>query len=145
MLKIKISSDLDSQVHQDSVAIRQAVFVQEQNVPVDREVDADEGKAIYFTGYNDAGEAEATLRLLPESYGFHVQRVAVAKAGRGLGRGREMMTAAINYGKEHGAQSLQLGAQVHATGFYETLGFKFTAKPQFMDAGIPHREMIYTY
>ncbi|WDF83815.1 GNAT family N-acetyltransferase [Lacticaseibacillus pabuli] len=144
-MKIKVSSDLNSQVHQDSVAIRQAVFVQEQHVPADLEVDAEEGRAIYFTGYNDDGVPVATLRLLPEDYGFHVQRVAVAKAGRGLGLGREMITAAIQYGKEHGAQSLQLGAQVHATGFYERLGFKYTAKPQFLDAGIPHREMIYTY
>lgn len=145
MLNIKISADLSSPVHQDSVAIRQAVFVQEQHVPADLEVDADEDKATYFTGYDASGKPLATLRLLREDYGFHVQRVAVLKNARGKGYGRQMIQAAIDYGKKQGVQKLMLGAQVHAVGFYKQLGFSLTAKPEFMDAGIHHREMELVY
>ncbi|WP_155286581.1 GNAT family N-acetyltransferase [Lacticaseibacillus zhaodongensis] len=144
-MNIKVSNDLDSAVHQDSVQIREAVFVEEQHVPSALEVDADEGKATYFTGYDAAGQPLATLRLLREDYGFHVQRVAVVKAARGKGYGREMIQAAIDYGKQQHVQKLMLGAQVHATGFYERLGFSMTAKPEFLDAGIRHREMELVY
>ena len=145
MLNIKVSSDITSQVHTDSMAIRNDVFVKEQNVPMELEVDADEAKATYLTGYNENGRAVATLRLLPESYGLHVQRVAVRKEARGHGLGREMMAAAITYGRKQGVAKLMLGAQVHAAGFYEKLGFTATDKPEFMEAGIRHREMAYIY
>jgi predicted GNAT family N-acyltransferase len=145
MLNIQISTDLDSAVHRDSVAIRNEVFVQEQGVPMALEVDADEPRATYFTGYDEGGQALATLRLLPESYGLHVQRVAVRKSARGLGLGREMINAAIEYGRKQGVAKLMLGAQVHATGFYTKLGFTLTNKPEFLDAGIRHREMAYVY
>nr|WP_263849096.1 GNAT family N-acetyltransferase [Lacticaseibacillus nasuensis] len=36
---------------------------------------------------------------------------------------------------------MRLGAQVHAVGFYERLGYHLTARPEFLDAGIRHREM----
>ncbi|WP_127848342.1 GNAT family N-acetyltransferase [Lacticaseibacillus hulanensis] len=140
-MQIKTTTVLDSQIHAHSVAIRTAVFVKEQNVPTELEVDEDEGKCVYFVGYNNAGTPMATLRLNPESYGYHVQRVAVMKQARGTGLGREIMQKAIEYAKEHGAEKLVLGAQTHATGFYEGLGFTYTNKPEFMDAGIPHREM----
>jgi predicted GNAT family N-acyltransferase len=145
MLNIKVSTDMDSAVHRDSVAIRHEVFVQEQGVPMALEVDEAEPRAIYFTGYDDQGRALATLRLLPESYGLHVQRVAVRQEARGRGLGREMINAAIAYGRHEGIAKLMLGAQVHATGFYTKLGFQLTDKPEFMDAGIRHREMAYVY
>lgn len=53
-MEVKSTTDLDSQVHHDSVQIRTHVFVEEQHVPANLEVDADEGKATYFVVY-DAG------------------------------------------------------------------------------------------
>lgn len=141
---IKTTTDINSPVHEDSVAIRTAVFVQEQNVPADLEVDADEGRCTYLVGYDDAGTAVATLRLNPEPYGFHVQRVAVMQSARGTGLGQAIMREAIDIAKERGAHKLVLGAQVHATGFYARLGFTFTDKPEFTEAGIQHREMAIT-
>ena len=41
----------------------------------------------------------------------------------------------------HGAHELRLGAQVQAVGFYKTLGYTLTERPEFLDAGIRHREM----
>lgn len=145
MLKIKQTHDLNTNIYRDSLAIRLEVFVNEQGVPESLEVDADEAKATYLTGYDEQLHAQATLRLLPENDGWHVQRVAVRSAARGQGFGRDIMQAAIDAGRHANRDFLILGAQTHACGFYEKLGFTPTSRPAFEEAGIPHREMIYRY
>lgn len=139
-MEVKSTTDLDSQVHHDSVQIRTHVFVEEQHVPANLEVDADEGKATYFFVY-DAGLPVATARILPEGTGYHVQRVAVEKAYRKHGLGKMVLNAIIAYAREQNVAFLKLGAQLQAIGFYKTLGFQLTDQPEFLDAGIRHREM----
>ena len=139
-MEVKSTTDLDSQVHHDSVQIRTHVFVEEQHVPANLEVDADEGKATYFVVY-DAGLPVATARILPEGTGYHVQRVAVEKAYRKHGLGKMVLNAIIAYAREQNVAFLKLGAQLQANGFYKTLGFQLTDQPEFLDAGIRHREM----
>ena len=139
-MEVKSTTDLDSQVHHDSVQIRTHVFVEEQHVPANLEVDADEGKATYFVVY-DAGLPVATARILPEGTGYHVQRVAVEKAYRKHGLGKMVLNAIIAYAREQNVAFLKLGAQLQAIGFYKTLGFQLTDQPEFLDAGICHREM----
>ena len=139
-MEVKSTTDLDSQVHHDSVQIRTHVFVEEQHVPANLEVDADEGKATYFVVY-DAGLPVATARILPEGTGYHVQRVAVEKAYRKHGLGKMVLNAIIAYAREQNVAFLKLGAQLQPIGFYKTLGFQLTDQPEFLDAGIRHREM----
>lgn len=139
-MEVKSTTDLDSQVHHDSVQIRTHVFVEEQHVLANLEVDADEGKATYFVVY-DAGLPVATARILPEGTGYHVQRVAVEKAYRKHGLGKMVLNAIIAYAREQNVAFLKLGAQLQAIGFYKTLGFQLTDQPEFLDAGIRHREM----
>ncbi|MDE3294135.1 GNAT family N-acetyltransferase [Lacticaseibacillus rhamnosus] len=139
-MEVKSTTDLDSQVHHDSVQIRTHVFVEEQHVPANLEVDADEGKATYFVVY-DAGLPVATARILPEGTGYHVQRVAVEKAYRKHGLGKMVLNAIIAYAREQNVAFLKLGAQLQAIGFYKTLDFQLTDQPEFLDAGIRHREM----
>ena len=139
-MEVKSTTDLDSQVHHDSVQIRTHVFVEEQHVPANLEVDADEGKATYSVVY-DAGLPVATARILPEGTGYHVQRVAVEKAYRKHGLGKMVLNAIIAYAREQNVAFLKLGAQLQAIGFYKTLGFQLTDQPEFLDAGIRHREM----
>ena len=116
------------------------LFRSEQHVPANLEVDADEGKATYFVVY-DAGLPVATARILPEGTGYHVQRVAVEKAYRKHGLGKMVLNAIIAYAREQNVAFLKLGAQLQAIGFYKTLGFQLTDQPEFLDAGIRHREM----
>ena len=140
-MELKTTTALDSAIHQDSVQIRTHVFVKEQHVPADLEVDSDEGKATYFVLY-DAGLPVATARILPEANGYHVQRVAVEKVYRKHGLGKMVLTAIIKYARQHHVAFLKLGAQIQAVGFYKTLGFELTNRPEFLDAGIRPREMI---
>lgn len=140
----RFSRNLKSTVHEDSVALRTEVFVHEQHVPVELEVDADEDRCLYIVAYDlrsDPPHPAATLRLLPESYGLHVQRVAVAKDHRGTGLGRALVEQAHAYAQRNGVHQLRLNAQTHATGFYESLGYLYADRPEFLDAGIPHRAM----
>ena len=77
--------------------------------------------------------------VLGEAYG-KIGRVAVLEAARGLGLGKAIMRAAADVLREEGAREARLAAQTHALGFYEALGFQAYG-PEFMDAGIPHRDM----
>ncbi|MCI1985662.1 MAG: GNAT family N-acetyltransferase [Lactobacillus sp.] len=139
-MEIRTTTHLDSATYADALTIRRNVFVSEQGVDPTLEVDADEAKATYFVAY-EAGLAVGCGRLLPESYGYHVQRVAVEKAFRHRGVGKALLDAMRVFAQEVGANELRLGAQVQALGFYKALGYTPTPKPEFTEAGIQHREM----
>lgn len=142
-LAIEITTSLSSPVYDDALAIRQEVFVQEQHVPADLEVDSDEGKAIYFVAYDDDHHAEGTVRLVPDEHGVgDVQRMAVRKTDRHHGIGRVLLNAVADYAAKNAYAALLLHAQVHAIPFYEKLGYTLTDRPEFLDAGIRHREMV---
>ena len=138
---IKQSNDLKSQVYQDALALRQAVFVNEQHVPAALEIDADEARAHYLVGYQRQ-QPVATLRLLATDDYYHVQRVAVAKSARRQGLGQQLMQAAADFTQQSGKRGLILNAQVSAIAFYTRLGYVATDKPRFFEAGIQHQEMI---
>lgn len=140
-MQIKQTRDLTSPYYQDGLAIRQAVFVAEQKVPAEMEIDEFEDQALYFTGYLDQ-QPVATLRVLTEGDFYHVQHVATMKAYRHQGLGLELMQAAEASAKKAGHKGLILNAQVTAVPFYERLGYQATDKERFLDAGILHQEMI---
>ena len=139
-MEIKTTTHTDSATYKDALAIRQTVFVQEQHVDPALEIDADEDRCTYFVAY-EAGLPIGCARLLPEAYGYHIQRVAVEKAFRHRGVGKALLDAMRKFAIEVQAPELRLGAQVQALGFYKALGYTPTAKPQFEEAGIQHREM----
>ncbi|MFD0897803.1 GNAT family N-acetyltransferase [Loigolactobacillus binensis] len=138
-MEVRHTTDLSSPIYQAALAIRKTVFVQEQQVPLSIEIE-NEDKTIHFVGYVDH-QPVATARLLPENGGYHVQRVAILKAHRGHEYGRELFAALETYARQQKRLTLTLGGQDQALGFYQRLGFTQTARPGFLDAGIPHHEM----
>lgn len=140
-MQILHTTKLDSQVYQDALAIRKAVFVQEQYVSLADEIDQNEAQACHFVGYL-AQHPIATARLLPiNPTTYHIQRVAIIRAQRGNHFGRQLFQALENYARRQKHFHLTLNAQDQAIGFYQHLGFHVTQRPGFMDAGIPHHEM----
>lgn len=140
MQEIKVSNDLNSNVYKDSLKIRQAVFVEEQKVPADIEVDANEDKCIYNTLYVEEKPA-ATARYYPTpDNGIHIQRVAVLKDYRQKGLASELINKIAVDAKTQGYTYIVLGAQDQANGFYKKLGFKVIGE-QYEEAGILHHEM----
>lgn len=128
------------QEYQDVLAIREAVFIDEQGVTREEEFDEYESSAHYFIGYDEDGKPMATARYRGVGSTAKVERVAVMKAYRGRGIGKQLIVALEQIAMEHGYQHFKLGAQTHAIPFYESLGYKAYGDI-FMDAGIPHRHM----
>ena len=130
-------------------AIRRQVFVDEQQVPVELELDGEDIEAQHFLVeinettmlVDDKLPAIATARVLRDG---HVGRVAVRKAYRHLGVGRALMNFIIAHYRNTPLPSLYLHSQVAAIEFYLTLGFVESGS-EFLDAGIPHKLMRRKY
>lgn len=129
---------------QDCVSIRTHVFVEEQGVPEELEVDSrdEEGSGcMHFLMLDGEGVPFGTFRAYFEDpVTVHLQRFCILKDMRGRGFGREAFEFAVRYFKALGAEKITFGAQVSAMGFYEKVGCA-AVSDLFMDAGIPHRTM----
>lgn len=121
-------------------AIRAKVFIEEQGVPEAEERDDHDADAIHLIAFAD-NIAVGTARLLVAGTTGKIGRVAVLVSHRGRSLGQGLIKAALIEIQSLGLTQAKLGAQTHAIGFYETLGFEATG-PEYMDAGIPHRDMI---
>ncbi len=121
-------------------SIRLRVFVKEQNVPREIELDADDQRAIHFLAFI-AGRAVGTARVVFNGKQAKVGRMAVLKSFRKKGVGRELLEESLKLAWKKGGKSLILHAQVPVVGFYEKRGFRCVGRT-FMEAGIPHRKMI---
>ena len=83
-----------------------------------------------------------TARLLIQGETGKIGRVCVLAEVRGAGIGAALIRAAVaELAAIQGISRARLGAQVHALGFYERLGFAAVG-PVYMDAGIEHRDMV---
>ncbi len=122
------------------LAIRHAVFVEEQGITVADDVDGCDDEALHLLASIDDIPV-ATARLLMSGDVGKIGRVAVLKAHRGNGLGVALIEGAVDTLRANGVARAMLGAQVDAVGFYEALGF-IAYGPEFDDAGILHREMV---
>ncbi|KAA9397281.1 GNAT family N-acetyltransferase [Haloarcula sp. CBA1130] len=123
-----------------ATAVRTAVFVEEQGVSEDEELDGNDSDAVQFLA-SDGEQPVGTARLrFPESTVGKVERVAVREPHRGDGVGAALMRAAEDAARDDGATKLKLHAQTHVEPFYQQLGYE-TVSDEFEEAGIPHVEM----
>ncbi|WP_437572308.1 GNAT family N-acetyltransferase [Sorangium sp. So ce542] len=130
----------DSPHYVGALRLRYEVFVVEQAVPADIEVDELDEAAQHFVVL-DGDEVVATMRIVPYGDALKVGRVAVRKDLRGTGLGRRLLEEAIRVAEAQGARALVLNAQVAAAPFYRKLGF-VEEGPTFDEAGIPHTRMV---
>lgn len=121
----------------DLLQVRREVFVVEQGVPEDIEIDEHDPVSIHFLARDAAGVPIGTARLLPEG---RIGRMAVLTTWRRSGVGRALLSAAMETARERGESRLFLHAQIHSIPFYESLGFSVCGE-EFDEADIPHREM----
>jgi predicted GNAT family N-acyltransferase len=117
--------------------IRFAVFVEEQRVPLEMEMDEFDPQCLHALAYSAEGEAIGTGRLLPDG---HIGRMAVVKAWRGRGVGGAMLQGLIGAARLRGDREVILSAQTHAIAFYRKHGFAEEGA-EYDDAGIPHQAM----
>ena len=124
------------ELQNDAKLIREQVFIQEQQIAVEDEWDAEDAVSVHFVIY-DQDQPIATARLLKNN---SVGRVAVLKSHRGTGIGKLLMQQIIQQAKHQQREFLKLSSQVHAIQFYAGLGFKVEGE-QYLDCGIPHVDM----
>jgi len=117
--------------------VREQVFVQEQQVPIELEWDAIDPQCRHLLALDANGAPIGTARLLPDG---HIGRMAVLKSWRGRGVGSALLRAAVGLARELGFAEVVLNAQVSALPFYSRQGFAAEGKV-FMEAGMPHRCM----
>jgi predicted GNAT family N-acyltransferase len=120
----------------DAGGIRKAVFVGEQAVPMELELDGLDGDALHAVAYGPEGEAIGTGRLLADG---HVGRLAVLPEWRRKGVGRALLERLLEVAGERAP--LVLHAQTAVTGFYRAFGFREEGGV-FLEAAIPHIRMV---
>lgn len=117
--------------------IRFEVFVREQRVPAEIELDDQDGVSLHAIGFI-GGKAVATGRLLPDG---HIGRMAVLKEWRGRGLGGALLARLIDAARRRGDREVALSAQVHAVDFYRAHGFRPVGEA-YVEAGIDHQAMV---
>jgi len=118
-------------------AVRETVFIEEQQVPRELEWDDADETAIHFIAEDRDGRPVGTARLLPDG---QIGRMAVLKELRALGVGRRLLDAAVASAADQGLFGVFLHAQLTARDFYARAGFH-SVGDEFMEAGIRHIQM----
>jgi predicted GNAT family N-acyltransferase len=116
--------------------IRFAVFVEEQGVPREIELDEMDDACVHAVAF-EGDVAVATGRLLPDG---HIGRMAVLKPWRGRGIGSRILECLIEKARSRGDREVALSAQVHAAAFYRAHGFTEEGG-EYLEAGIAHQAM----
>ena len=126
-------------------ALRIEVFVKEQNVPIELELDdKDHSDNTVHIGYFNDNKLIGVARLIDmDKDVIHIGRVVIDKEYRGEGIGRELIigceTTAKNILKRE--IIIELSAQIQAEKFYESLGYNRVNDKIYLDAGIEHVDM----
>jgi predicted GNAT family N-acyltransferase len=134
----------EQQEREKAYIIRRKVFVEEQHVPDEMEIDEVDERADtqYILIMNEEEKPVGTARFRPYGEGvLKVERVAVLKEQRGTGTGRMIMETIETTAKKAGYQGLKLAAQLHARKFYEGLGYQSQGET-YLEAGIEHIDMV---
>ncbi len=120
-------------------AIRRRVFIEEQRVPEEIELDADDARAFHALAIAD-GDAIGCGRMLNHGEEVKIGRMAVLPPFRGTGVGRDILRFLMDRARARGFRKAILHAQLSAEGFYLKEGFT-PVGGVFDEAGISHRKM----
>lgn len=127
---------------EQAFAIRRDVFVKEQGVPLEAELDAFDtiGEGTTHVLVLDGDTAIGTGRFRLKGDVGKVERVCVQQQARGTGAGIVIMETIEQLARDKGFTKLKLHGQTHAERFYHKLGYMTTSEP-FLEENIPHVEM----
>ncbi len=122
-------------------AIRRAVFIVEQGISESDDLDGLDESTIHLLATADETPV-GTARLLVKGDTGKIGRVSVLADYRSRGIGKALILRALDvFAEVPGITTARLSAQESAISFYEPLGFEPTGE-MFMDAGVPHRDMV---
>lgn len=118
-------------------AVRETVFVAEQQVPIDEEWDEIDPVCRHLLARDTADRPIGTARMSRDG---KIGRIAVVSEWRGRGVGAALLRTLLEQARDQGLPEVQLSAQVSALEFYRKYGFADFGE-RFMDAGIEHQSM----
>ncbi len=123
------------------MVVRGIVFIEEQQVDWEGEIDEFEADSVHFLGEVD-GQPVATgrLRILADGLA-KVERIAVRPAWRGQGYAQKVVQRVLDHAADLGASRYLMHAQVHLQKFYEDFGFRREGDI-FDECGIDHITMV---
>lgn len=136
-MKVKIVET--KQQLEDAYAVRMKVFVEEQGVPKEIEIDQYEEEATHFIVYDQATPIGAGRYRRIDEIG-KVERICILPDYRKTGIGKKLMEKIEAVMKQQGVKKAMLNAQTHAEVFYERIGYK-TVSELFYEADMPHVTM----
>ena len=126
-------------------ALRIEVFVKEQKVPIELELDdKDHSDNTVHIGYFDDDKLIGVARLIDmDKDVIHIGRVVIDKEYRGQGIGRELISGCENIAQQILKRKIiiELSAQIQAENFYKSLGYNRVNDKIYLDAGIEHVDM----
>lgn len=121
--------------------LRMEVFVKEQGVPREIEIDEFDTMCRHVVALNRLGYPVATGRLVSDAPGVaRIGRMAVHRELRGSRVGRVVLDALIAAARDRGDSEAVLHAQTHAQNFYLHAGFAPEGEV-YEEAGIEHITM----
>jgi len=128
-----------------TMALRQEVFVVEQNCPY-LDADGKDQEAWHLMGFDDSGNLIAYTRLLPKGISYKkyasIGRVVTSPNARGKGAGQDIMKASIEWcSRLFPNEPVKISAQTYLLKFYENLGFEPVGKG-YLEDDIPHIGMV---
>ena len=131
----------DEDEFEAALAVRAEVFIREQGVSVEGDVDGHDAEALQLVAVADDGRVIGTCRVLPAAdEAAHFGRLAVLGEARGHGLGTALLTQAERAARAAGAARMVLHAQVDALSLYERAGYRAFGN-RFLDEGIEHQAM----
>jgi ElaA protein len=127
----------DAEELQGALAVRERVFVEEQGVPIEEELDGHDAEALHLVALSPERQVVATLRLLFDGETVKVGRVAVERDWRRRGIAARMLDIALEEARTRGCRHARLASQLDVVSLYEGAGFTVQSEV-FEEAGIPH-------
>ena len=108
-----------------SQAIRNQVFVKEQGIPIELDLDGLDEQS-YHALVTDKNSLVATARLtIVKDKNAVMARVAVLKEYRGSGIATKLINALLSHAREINIDSIEIHAHEYLRGYYENFGFKY--------------------
>jgi ElaA protein len=124
-----------------AMALRSEVFVGEQGVPPEHEIDEMDAEAIHLVAVDGDGRVRGTCRVFTEGeQAMRVGRLCVDPAARRQGLAVALLGEAEREARAAGAQRMVMNAQTSAMGIYEAIGYEPRGEP-FDEVGIEHLAM----
>ena len=136
---IEVREACDEHEREALLALRHEVFVEEQGVPTDLEIDEHDETALHIVAFDD-GELVGTCRVLRAGSQAKFGRLVVARRARGRGIGAALLAEAERRARAMGCDRMVLAAQTAAMGLYERAGYSARGAV-YLDAGIEHMTM----